>query len=134
MALRQTRGSALIVIALVVLTVAMPLAAFASDYSSTLSYTYKLTGATRSYSHGNINITAYCSSSSTAPITTHVVRLYRDNAWPKGDDYIGYKTWPRRGSGSGRWTSVGSGNYYFKFEKSDDGVRVYSDYVHMWCD
>jgi len=43
MAHASQRGNTFAVIALVVLTAAMPLAAFASDYSSTLSYTYKPT-------------------------------------------------------------------------------------------
>jgi hypothetical protein len=110
---------------------ALPAAALASSYYSTLNFSWYAHGDTRSYDTSNMNISLATNSSPTTT-GTFTIKLYRDRTWPISDDYIGSVSHPRSGSGSGRWTSVGAGNYYFDFSKGDDGVVVWSDSVHMW--
>ncbi len=110
---------------------ALPAIAYASSYYSTLSFSYQLKGATRSYTGTNMNICMTAKAPVTS-ITTFTVKLYRDRTWPIPDDYIGYSTFPRNGSKTATWTNVGSANYYFFFSKANDGVTVTSNNVHMY--
>jgi hypothetical protein len=124
------------VAALVFVTVALaPAAAMAaSSYWSTLDYTVHLTGSTRSYTGADVKISLTSVESFHFPgNNTHRIKLYRDNPWWQGDDYIGLTDVPRSGaSGVRTWSSVGNGSYYFDFSKANDGVRITSSNVHMF--
>jgi hypothetical protein len=131
---RKRLNPALLAVFVFVLLVSvmMPVAASASSYYSVITYfTIYLRGATRSYTHDDMNINLYSTAQPTY-ITTYTIELWRDVFG--SDDYIGTKTALRNGWTTGRWTSVGAGDYYFKFYKAGDGINVTSNNVHMWCD
>lgn len=117
----------------VILVFALPVAAYASSYTTSIDYTWRIFGATRSYTHNSMNI-SLTSRTTDGSQGSHTVRLYRDRTWPTADDFIGSKALPRNGTGGCRWSGTGPGKYYFNFEKTKDGVRVYSNNVKMWCD
>lgn len=129
---RAKRFVAAAVLAVVALTPAVALAA--SSYWSTLSYTVHVKGSTRAYAGADVKISLTSSESfHAAGMNTHRIRLYRDNPWWQGDDYIGFTDVPRSGfSGVKTWSSVGNGDYYFTFSKANDGVRITSNNVHMF--
>ncbi len=109
--------------------------ALASSYWSTVDFTVALNGAVRSYDHSNMNIELNSVSSAPgANIKTYTIKLYRHSCvlFICNDDFIGSVLVRRDGFGSGRWTNVGSGDYWFRFEKANDGVRVQSSDVHMF--
>lgn len=123
---------ALTVLALV-MVFALPLVAHASDYTGgKIDYTWRIFGDTRSYTHNTMNISLTCNTTN-GSTGTHTVKLFRDRVWPASDDFIGSKSIPRRGTGQATWPGTGAGRYYFNFEKAQDGVRVYSNNVRMWC-
>lgn len=134
--MKRRISPALLAVFVFVLMVAVmiPAVAAASSYYSTLHFKYQLTGSSRSYNSSNMNIalTSYTEYSTLPPASSnYTIELWRDVSLGS-DDYIGYKTVPRNGYGSGRWTSVGANDYYFKFKKADDGIWVDSDSVHMY--
>ncbi len=115
-----------------VLALLVPTVAFASDYWSTLSFSTALKGATRYYDRNNINISM--DSRATAGGSSHLyyVQLNRSRWW--GSQALGTISVLRNGRGNGRWSGVGSGNYFFYFSKANDGAWVTSNNVHMWSD
>lgn len=112
-------------------SLSIPLVALGNSYSSYISGLYnQITGATRYYDGSNIMISM--DSSSTGGYSdygTYTVTLMRDNTW--NDDYIGAVNVPRNGYGEGKWSSVGSGNYYFIFSKTIDNYLVDANPVYM---
>lgn len=124
-----------------VLILSIPFIAFAASYTSTLHFDTNLTGATRSYSAGNISVTVYNPSCTYGeygtPVTqgsqfpsTYTVKLYRKNLI--GYTYIGENTSMNRYyTSSTTWTNMISGNYYFSFTKAIDGVWITSSNVFM---
>lgn len=104
-----------------------------SSYNSTIWYDTTLSGAVRWYDGQNIQISMNSHVDRAGSSQNfHTVQLYRRSCilWC-GDALIGSKQIPREGFGSSRWTNVGSGNYWFYFYKSFDGVHVWSDNVWM---
>ncbi len=81
----------------------------------------------------NISLTSY-SEKTGAFVTTYGITFYRHRCvlFVCNDDLIGSATVPRDGYGSGRWTSVGSGDYFFSFSKANDGFWVDSNSVYMY--
>lgn len=109
--------------------------ALGSSYWSTLDFTVAVNGAVRSYDRTNMNIELHSFSSAPgALIKTYTIKLYRHSCvlFICNDEFIGSVSVPRDGFGSGRWTNVGSGDYWFRFEKANDSVRVQSNDVHMF--
>ncbi len=105
--MRLTQAHKAIIAFALVAALAVPVVAYASSYYSTLSLSYHLKGATRSYTGTNMNIYMTAKAPVTQ-ITTFKVELYRDKLI---DDYIGYSYFPRNGSKTATWSNVGSGNY-----------------------
>lgn len=130
--MRIKPASRAVVVFILCIALLVPAVALASSYWSSLSFVYQLRGTTRYYDNNDMNIQLY-SNESWHHVTNHYykIELVRDGVW---DTKIGSVTVPRQGWGSGRWTNVGSGYYYFFFSKADDGVRITSDNVHMWSD
>ncbi len=120
----------------IVLSVLVSNVAIASSYWSTLWFGTSLTGATRSYVGANIHIDMHSTTNGECcnAQSVYYIRLYRNTCWVWCTvDYIGEVTAPRNGwSGTKTWSNVGSGNYYFYFYKTNDGVHVSSDDVHMY--
>jgi hypothetical protein len=124
---------AVFVFALLIAVMVPAVAAASSHWSVIREFNADLRGATRPYTHDDMNITLHTTSNPNALYKTYRIELWRDNTLA-GDDYIGYKTGQRNGYTVGRWTSTGAGNYYFKYSKAQDGFHVLSNDVHMWCD
>ncbi|MEU7696236.1 hypothetical protein OHB01_08730 [Microbispora hainanensis] len=123
-------------LAVSVATLAIPAVAYAScsgtcaSYPSYFSFDTTLTGPTRYYNGSNVKITF--SSSADGPqngVANPYVALYRDNLI--SDDYIGRQTFVYGGSVNKTWTGVGSGDYYFYYQKTFDGRTLSSSNVVM---
>jgi len=110
--------------------IVVPSVAMASSYYNSLSFSVALRGTTRTYNSSNMNISMTASAPAHSLNKYFTVKLYRDGLL--SDDYIGSSSFVRNGYDSARWTSVGSGKYYFRFEKANDGVTVTSPSVHMY--
>lgn len=125
----KTKKSFISILVLLVL-VLMPMVVFASSYYSSLSFKGEYDGPVRSYDGNNVGIelTAYCQNLVNAS-DYFDVQLFRKGLF---STYIGTASFLRNGFGSNTWTSVGSGNYYFAFRKTRDGVVVNSDDVYMF--
>jgi hypothetical protein len=109
----------------------LPTAALASSYTSTFDVysSSGFTGPTRYYNGQDISIKTYNKSTSgSGTSTTFSIALYRDG-WL--NDYIGTVSHSRTSDSTSTFSNVGSGDYFFKFWKNDDGVRVWGD-VKMW--
>lgn len=100
-----------------------------SWFGSSFAFNTTLRGETRYYDGNNVGteFNAY----QTASYTSYSLScaLYRDG-WV--DDYIGTQYGTCSGYNHFDWTGVGSGNYYFHFGKTTDGLWVYSDDVAMF--
>jgi hypothetical protein len=122
-----------VAILVVLIIFSIPIVVFASSYTSTLDLYSTWQGATRVYSGNNITIDCDSSTFPVWPIESYfyTVKLYRNNPWWIGDDYIGSSSFPVNGYQSATWTNVGSGNYYFVFIKAVDFNWTYADPVHM---
>ncbi|HHT87998.1 MAG TPA: hypothetical protein GX002_03180 [Clostridiales bacterium] len=105
------------------LLIISPTTVLAASYSNLpFSFVVDLIGITRYYDAGNINVT--CSSSQTTngyvpASTTFTISLYKDGFL--FDTLIGSITAKRSGTSSGGWTNMASGDYYFRFQKHNDG-------------
>lgn len=127
----RSKARALTSLALV-LVFAMPLLAFASSYTSTLGYEWRVYGTTRTYTHDDMNLSAtFATTNNTTG--THTVQLWRDRAWPLSNQLCGTRTLNRKGYSNVDWYDVGPANYYFYFEKAQDGVYVYTNNLSMYC-
>lgn len=117
----------------VILIILLSITAFAasSSYSSTFNFEHGLTTATRNFKGSNISFSATCSQSFNNPNfpQTYSVELWRSVTG--SDDYIGKVSMPRDGYKNAKWSSVGTGNYYFCLTKANDGVRLTSGDVKM---
>ena len=111
----------------------------ASDYyTSTLIFQGEHEGTVRTYNHNNIAYSAsvqsyignYKVTSDSKYLPTYKVSLYI-KTWLFGSDKIGYKYLSLYGYGEAKWTNVGSGDYFFRFEKARDSVDVKSNNVVM---
>jgi|GEM_PF-1572114 len=137
---KTTRKRAVVLsLAMLIISLLTPAAAFASSYNSTFNFFSTLTGAGRSYSHNNMNISMTAKTVArltNAPATkAYTVTLQRSNL-------LG---WTRIGSvscsanrtgiaGSGRWTNVNSGTYRFYFSTSEPWNNdIISNNVVMYC-
>lgn len=112
----------------------LPVAAYASSYWSTASFSHDLRGITRSYAGSTLRISMNATSYNERKGNglTFNVSAYRDKPWPIPDAFIPAKAVFRRaGGGSAKW-STGSGKYYFYFQKKEDGATVHSDSIHMY--
>ncbi|NTW29612.1 MAG: hypothetical protein HGA39_09680 [Coriobacteriia bacterium] len=110
--------------------IAVPTAAYASSYWSSMYLLTAFDGGVRYYNGNNVGIsmTASCASYSARCFS---VDLYKYRAW-YWSDWMGSSAFPRNGYGSHNWFNVGSGNYYFHFTNWWDGAAVYSGNVHMY--
>jgi hypothetical protein len=122
--------------AVVVLLVAATAVFAATDYWSTLRFQGEHQGATRSYVGRDMNISydTYIAVNAPHQATTYTVYLYRHSCFLFfcSDDRIGQVTAPYVGHAFGRWTNVGSADYFFLFVKPRDNVSLASDSVHMY--
>jgi hypothetical protein len=100
-----------------------------SWYGSTFAYNTTLAGSTRYYDGSNVGIEFHAYQNSGRISPSLGVALYRDG-WV--DDYIGTQYGTCSGFNHFDWSGVGSGNYYFYFNKTTDGLWVYSDDVAMF--
>lgn len=130
MRLRTSNAGAAAALALF-LVFALPLIAVASSYWSTLDYTWRVWGSTRTYDNDDMNLSLTCSTTNGSS-GSHYVQLWRDRTFPLSDQNLGQRTLTRKGYSNVDWYDVGSGKYFFYFEKAQDGVRVYSDDLHMY--
>lgn len=48
------------------------------------------------------------------------------------DPNLGNRALLRSGVGTGTWNGVGPAEYYFYFNKADDGAVITSNNAHMW--
>lgn len=106
----------------------------ASSYWSTIWFDTTLTGSVRYYDGQNITISMISHTERCCNATnTYQVSLYRRECWAWCSNVrIGTVNVPRTGhSGNKTWSNVGPGNYYFYFQKTFDGVLVWSDNVWM---
>lgn len=110
-----------------------------NNYTSTLAFQGEYAGATRHFSHQHISFSATASSylgknklskKNTNYSDTYKVSLYR-KTWLWFSERVGSKSLSRYSYGKSVWTNVGSGDYYFYFEKARDGVNVISPDVVM---
>ena len=102
-----------------VLSLVLPLAAFASYYNFVYDFTHML--QSREYSMNGSNIEIYFNSSQYVLDKNMTIKLYRSVFGP--DDYIGSKSIPTSG-GTVRFPNVGKGTYYFEMWKAQDGREV----------
>lgn len=100
-----------------------PSTAFAASYTGLpFSFVLDLVGVTRSYDAGSIKVTSHSSQTTNGynpASTTYSLSLYNDGFW--SDTLIGSITALRSGTSSGSWTNMASGDYYFRFQKTNDG-------------
>jgi len=86
---------------------------------------------TRYFDGNNIGFTIVTHNSVPSHInTTFTVDLYRKN-WI-GSSKVGTVTINRSGTYTAEWTNVGSGDYYFRFNKAHDGTRQYIDSIRYY--
>lgn len=109
------------------------------EYKSTLDFQGEYEGLKRYYKYSHISYEATASayvyktpvsSNNTFYAKTYYVSLYRKRGF-LFSDYIGKKALSRYKYGKATWTNVGSGNYYFRFDKARDGVTIKSRNVKM---
>lgn len=125
----KRKVKSIIFMGVMVCSLLLPLVVFASSYTSTLYFTADHTGATRSYTGSNINISMICTTNT--PTTKDIngnyifpqeftTKLYR-SGFLGTSTYIGSVSSPKNGQTSKGWTNVGSGDYFFTFSKNHDG-------------
>lgn len=104
--------------------------AFASSYSSTVSFAISCTGATRSFDGANL-----CYAANTSVDWVHADNdQYRVTLFRKkfiGKDEVGGKDLNRVGYNEADWSNVGAGNYWIYFSKANDNVTVTSNDVFI---
>lgn len=108
----------------------------ASDYWSTLRFQGEHQGATRAYTgaHMNISYDTWLAVNPPHAANTYTIYLYRHSClfFICSDTRIGQVSAPYAGHSFGRWTNVGSAEYFFLFIKPRDNVTIASDNVHMY--
>ena len=104
-----------------------------SDYWSTLNYSAHLNGLVRSYTGSNVSIEYFSASVPSGQSGTQTLKLYRQvcGIWCE-NTLMGTKTGPYNGWVTKTWAGVGSGNYWFSFDKPQDYVNIQSNNVHMY--
>lgn len=103
----------------------------ASSYYSSATFSTYLRGATRSYSGSNISISPTGASCSGCVPTTYNISLWRNVSFGS-DNRIGTLQCPRASNCLRTWTNVGSGDYYFVFERAADGGVQTVSTVYMY--
>lgn len=107
----------------------LPMVANAASYTG-LSYSLKrhVAGAKRSYSKGNINVTAYnCTTQNNGnnpSSNKFTISLYKDGLW--SDTCIGSAQYKRDSwePQTNSWTNMAAGKYYISISKSTDNCRI----------
>ena len=105
--------------------------ATASSYYSSASFGNTLRGATRSYSGSNITISMSGVTCNGCAVSAYNISLWRNVSWG-ADQRIGTSQCPSNYACQKTWTNVGSGNYYFYFERAADGGLQLITTVHMF--
>lgn len=103
----------------------------ASSYTANLAFQGRHVGPTREYTGQDMNWSGYTytrGQEDSMPNTFHIY-LYRKNLI--GATCIGNVVCDRKGNHDIDWTNVGSGKYYFLYEKAYEGADVISDSVTM---
>lgn len=103
----------------------------ASSYYSSATFSVYLRGATRSYSGSNISISLTGVTCLDCVPMTYNVALWRNVSFGS-DNRIGTVQCPRSSNCLRAWTNVGSGSYYFVFERANDGGVQTISSVHMY--
>ena len=101
--------------------------AFASSYTSTLKFKEECFGDVRTFNGSNIMYSTKTKSSKANDKGTYTVTLERESGI--FCLYVGSKTLNRVGTGTAKWSNVGSGSYRLVFTKTNDGITVSSDNV-----
>jgi hypothetical protein len=129
--MHRCRATYLSIVLALLVALTLPAVALATSYYSSLwvAALGGWSGANRSYSGSNMHITCNTHSAGSG---NYRVSLVRHSFW--SDSTIGTVNMPRNGSGSGAWTSVGSGTYHFYFNNSAGNYDINCDanQVHMW--
>lgn len=103
-----------------------------SWYGSELQFVTELAGTPRWYDGNSIGIEMTCSAITEGQLDTHFsVELWRGENTSNGT-YIGSAALWRNGFSRAEWTNVGSGQYFFRFVKANDGIWVTSNDVAMF--
>jgi hypothetical protein len=116
------------------LAVSLAPSAEASSYRSSARFGTYLKGASRSYDGNNISIKltgVSCSSCNDKVVTLYYVALWR-NVNNGFDNRIGTQTCSSKANCTKSWTNVGSGKYYFVFERANDGGEQIISTVAMY--
>jgi hypothetical protein len=103
----------------------------ASSYYSSATFSTYLRGATRSFSGSNISRSPTGASCSGCVPTTYNISLLRNVSFGS-DNRIGTVQCPRATNCLRAWTNVGSGDYYFVFERAADGGVQTISTVYMY--
>lgn len=112
--------------------------AFASSYSSTLSFDSTCTGSTRYYSGKSIVISLHNYTSNMSYLDfkkskyskTYTISLYK-KGWFWSSKKVGSKTVNINEKNTAKYPNIGSGDYFFFFSKSRDGINIKSNDVVM---
>jgi len=113
---------------LVIASVVAPSALAAQTFNTTLNFTQSFSGQTRNYRYNHIRHLA-TASAPTAGATgeNFSVALVRGSV--EGVPAVGFANVPRNGATMVRFNNVGSGNYHFRYTRSNDGIRITSNDV-----
>ena len=126
---KSALGATMIVAFLMLLTGV----AEAAFYNSSATWDVNLKGQTREFDGPNFTFDAEDGSLAGGNVVNYTVRLYRDNTWPSGDDYIGLKSCPNINVRCmGTWTNVGAGDYYVRLSRANDGGTANIADFDMW--
>jgi hypothetical protein len=105
--------------------------ASATSYYSSAVFSVSLRGATRSYVGNDISVSLTGASCSGCVPAIYYVSLWRNVSFGS-DVKIATVQCPRSADCFKIWTNLGSGNYYFYFDRAADGGQQTISTVHMY--